>query len=217
METQDFNAKLKYRTTEEGGRNGYAASGYRPHIEFDNYPEYLTSGSQTFINKEKVYPGDTVDAEINIIGTEYFAKRLYIGKKFKFCEGSRIIGSGEITEVVNKELEIEFGQKEEDFNLNLFPIDIVDKIRQDHGNNFGKFLRTIQPYLLNLIELRNPRVVRSIIYLTTRNIEELKKQIEIAKTDYRDILFFAEYENRNEKNPKRVRNFNNEFGNEQIK
>jgi len=216
METQDFNAKLKYRTTEEGGRNGYAASGYRPHIEFDNYPECLTSGSQTFINKEKVYPGDTVDAKINIIGTEYFTKRLYIGKKFKFCEGSRVIGTGEITEVVNKELKIESNQDEKDFNINLFSKDIIDKIRYNHGDDFGRFLRIIQPFLLEQVELRSPRIVRSIIYVTNRNIEKLEEHIKITKTDYRDILLIAEYELIKEKDPKRVRNFNNEFGNEQL-
>lgn len=216
MGTQDFNAKLKYRSTEEGGRKGYAASGYRPHIEFDNYPEYLTSGDQTFINKEKVYPGDSVKAKINIIGTEYFAKRLYVGKKFKFCEGSRTIGIGEITEIINEELKLESGQKEKDFNINLFPVDITDKIKFNHGDNFGKFLRAIQPFLLKQVKLRDPRIVRSIIYLTNQKIEKLEKHLNITITDYRDILYLAEYEQRNEGEPKRVRNFNHEFGNEQI-
>ena len=38
----DFKATLVFKTSEEGGRNTPVFSGYRPHIEFDNYPEYLT-------------------------------------------------------------------------------------------------------------------------------------------------------------------------------
>jgi len=44
VNTSDFIAELKFQTTEKGGRKSHVQSGYRPHIEFENYPEYLTSG-----------------------------------------------------------------------------------------------------------------------------------------------------------------------------
>jgi len=216
MVKPDFIAELKYRTTEEGGRRSFAASGYRPHIEFDDYPEYLTSGSQKFLNKEKVYPGDFVSAQINILGIEYFSKRLYVGKCFKFCEGARIIGYGSIVQIINEDLEIEYNQYEEQFNVNLFPNDIIEEIVNGFGDDFGKAVRIIQPFLINNKELRTPRIVRSLVYLSNFKVDELVEQINVAKIDYRDTLFAAEYENRKSDRPIRSRNFNNEFGNEKI-
>lgn len=85
----DFIAELIFETTDNGGRKGYAKSGYRPQIEFENYPEYLTSGQQKYIGKEIVNPGETIKAEISIYSTEYFKKRLFEGMNFKFCEGKK--------------------------------------------------------------------------------------------------------------------------------
>ena len=100
----DFIAKLYYLTNEQGGRSSYASSGYRPHIQF-SYKKYNTSGQQRFLNKEVVKPGENVDAEITILATEEFKNELRSGMIFKFCEGSRVIGFGEIIEIINKELE----------------------------------------------------------------------------------------------------------------
>lgn len=99
----DFIARLHYH--KEGGRTLPVYSGYRPHIEFESIPECLTSGSQVFLDKEEVNAGDSVTAEITILSVEYMKGRLYEGKKFVFCEGSREIGTGEIIEIVNKTLE----------------------------------------------------------------------------------------------------------------
>jgi translation elongation factor EF-Tu-like GTPase len=64
METQShFIAELKYLETEKGGRKTVAKSGYRPQVQFD-FSEMSTSGSQKFIDKEFVFPGETVLAEI---------------------------------------------------------------------------------------------------------------------------------------------------------
>ena len=99
----DLIARIKYLTTAEGGRHTPAYSGYRPQVKFD-FSEMQTSGQQVFVDKEIVYPGDTVTAEIAIISTEFFAHRLFVGQTFEFREGSRIIGTGEILEIKNKEL-----------------------------------------------------------------------------------------------------------------
>jgi len=213
----DFKATLVFKTSEEGGRNTPVFSGYRPHIEFDNYPEYLTSGSQTYTNKDKVFPGDSVDAKIKILGTEYFTRRLYVGKGFKFCEGRRTIGIGKIVDVINEELKIKSNEKETDFNVNLYPDDIITKINNNNSEEFGKMLRLIQPVILENVVLRSARMLRAIIFLSEGKIEKLEDTLKIAKIDYRDLLLMAEYENRDSINPIRVRNFNNEFGKEKIK
>ncbi len=100
----DFIAFLTYRTTDEGGRNTPAASGYRPAIKFP-FIEMQTSGQQKFIDKDLVYPGETVQAEIKIISTDYFKEHLYDGLEFEFREGARVIGTGRITKILNKSLQ----------------------------------------------------------------------------------------------------------------
>jgi hypothetical protein len=99
----DFIADLKYKSTEEGGRMGYAASGYRPHIRFP-FSKNMTSGEQIFWDKEKVYPGETTRAQIRILDHVTFKNSLTNGMKFEFCEGPRVVGTGEIVEIKNEEL-----------------------------------------------------------------------------------------------------------------
>lgn len=99
----DFVAKLAYLTTEEGGRNGYAASGYRPHVKFDGRKE-MTSGEQLFVDKDKVFPGETVTAEIRILSPNFFEKYLFVGQHFEIGEGSKVVGHGEVLDVINQNL-----------------------------------------------------------------------------------------------------------------
>jgi translation elongation factor EF-Tu-like GTPase len=101
----DFIAILHYKTTEEGGRQSYALSKYRPLIEFPGLLPF-TSGEQIFLDKEIVNPGDTVKAEITILSVDSFNEKLYVGQKFRFCEEPRrTLGNGEIIEIVNKDLQ----------------------------------------------------------------------------------------------------------------
>ena len=99
----DFIATLTYRTSEQGGRNTPAKSGYRPQVKFD-FEEMQTSGQQTFIGRDLVFPGETVDAEIRIIAVEYFANKLTEGMEFEFREGARVIGTGKIKAIINERL-----------------------------------------------------------------------------------------------------------------
>ena len=100
----DFIAELKYLSTEQGGRKTPANSGYRPQVKFD-FAEMQTSGQQTFIDKETVYPGEKVDAKIKILSPDYFADCLTEGMNFEFREGSTLIGTGQIKYIVNDKLE----------------------------------------------------------------------------------------------------------------
>ena len=99
----DFIATLTYRTAEQGGRQTPAKSGYRPQVKF-NFIEMMTSGQQTFIDRNLVFPGDTVEAEIKILAVDYFAGQLSEKMKFEFREGSVIIGTGQIKHILNSVL-----------------------------------------------------------------------------------------------------------------
>ena len=100
----DFIAELQYLSTEKGGRKTPANSGYRPQIKFD-FIEMQTSGKQTFIDKEIVYPGEKVDAKIKILSPNFFTNCLTEGMYFEFNEGAKIIGTGKIKFIVNEKLE----------------------------------------------------------------------------------------------------------------
>ncbi|CAD7802993.1 Elongation factor Tu [Chryseobacterium aquaeductus] len=99
----DFIAILKYRTTDEGGRWGPAQSGYRPQVRFD-FEKITSSGRQVFINKEYVFPGEDVEAEITLLSPQFFENKLFKGLKFEFIEGAKIIGIGEILKIKNETL-----------------------------------------------------------------------------------------------------------------
>jgi len=99
----DFVAKVTYLTTEEGGRKGYAASGYRPHVKFDGRKE-MTSGEQLFIDKDKVFPGDSATAEIRILSPHFFENYLFVGQHFEIGEGAKVVGHGELLEIINPNL-----------------------------------------------------------------------------------------------------------------
>lgn len=100
----DFIAELQYLTTEQSGRKTPAISGYRPQVKFD-FTEMQTSGQQTFIDKETVYPGEKVEAKMKISSPNYFADCLTEGMNFEFREGPTIIGTGQIKYIVNDKLE----------------------------------------------------------------------------------------------------------------
>ena len=100
----DFIAELQYLTLEQGGRKTPANSGYRPQVKFD-FSEMQTSGQQTFIDKETVFPGEKVNAKIKILSPDYFAYCLTEGMNFEFREGAKVIGTGQIKYIVNDKLE----------------------------------------------------------------------------------------------------------------
>ena len=102
----DFIALLKYKSVEDGGRKNFALSGYRPAIKFP-FSEMQTSGIQNFIDKEKVFPGETVKAEIKILSDEYFKHKLCENLEFDFREGPNIIGTGKILSILNAKLKSE--------------------------------------------------------------------------------------------------------------
>jgi hypothetical protein len=99
----DFIAALTYITTEHGGRKTPAKTGYRPQLKFD-FDEMQTSGQQTFIDRELVFPGDTVEAEIKILSVDHFANKLTEKMEFEFREGATVIGTGIIKHIINDKL-----------------------------------------------------------------------------------------------------------------
>lgn len=99
----DFIATIKYKATEENGRKTAAASGYRPQVKFD-FDERSTSGLQRFIDRDLVFPGDTIDAEIYLLSPHFFEHKLKEGMEFEIAEALQITGTGKIKHIINKSL-----------------------------------------------------------------------------------------------------------------
>ena len=76
---------------------------YRPQVKF-RFSEMQTSGQQKFLNNDIVYPGESIIAEISLITSDFLKEMLKVGSDFDFREGSRIIGTGRILEILNQEL-----------------------------------------------------------------------------------------------------------------
>lgn len=99
----DFVAKIVYKTSAEGGRKGPARSGYHPQIKFE-FSDMNTSTVQLFRDREWVHPGDSVLADMHMVGRDYFAGKLEVGMRFEVREGARVTAIGEIVEIRNESL-----------------------------------------------------------------------------------------------------------------
>ncbi|MEO9502468.1 hypothetical protein [Nonlabens ulvanivorans] len=108
----DFEALLTYKPIDQGGRTTKAITGYRPHIEFDHIPGFLTSGAQRFLDQEEVDAGEIVKAEIAIATYYGIVGNLNLDDTFTFSEGKNVIGTGRITNIFNKNLLNVYSQKQ---------------------------------------------------------------------------------------------------------
>lgn len=69
-------------------------------------------------------------------------------------------------------------------------IDIKNKLIKDFGNDGNKAIQILEEF-----EAKNnlsARVSRCIVFLAQGNVEELKKSIKQAETDWRDVINYAE-------------------------
>lgn len=103
--------------------------------------------------------------------------------------------------------------------------DIVDKIQSEFGDNADEVVRYINKELLldeclNRSEIfigNRDRIIRCIIYMANKNMNDLVKYVFAAKEDPRDVIFWAEYEILVEKQEaKRIRDFNKPFCNHKL-
>lgn len=89
--------------------------------------------------------------------------------------------------------------------------DIINRINSDFGDKASEATKFIEQAILDCDYLNHARIIRCIIYLADKNIDDLNKYIKAAKEDPRDVMFWAEYVNHNEKHPVHVRDFNKPF------
>jgi hypothetical protein len=97
-----------------------------------------------------------------------------------------------------------------EINFYDLPKDIVDRVSFEYekGN-----LEEVFILLTNLNEdMKNCRhntfrILRCVIFLSSRSVEHIKYYCEMARSDFRDVMYWAEYD----KFDNRLRDFNMEF------
>ncbi|MFT3765668.1 MAG: hypothetical protein QM820_09150 [Minicystis sp.] len=95
----DIEAKVTLLGPERGGRTSSVRSGYRPQHRVR--PDYLTSGTHEYIDREALPPGETARARIKFITPEAYPGCIAVGDVLEISEGSRLVGWAEVTRIVN--------------------------------------------------------------------------------------------------------------------
>lgn len=95
----DVEAEITLFSTESGGRQGPAFSGYRPGHKVRD--DYITSGEHRYIDRDELAPGETTLGTITFLSPEAYAHCLWIGREIDIQEGSRVLGRARITKIYN--------------------------------------------------------------------------------------------------------------------
>lgn len=93
-----FKATITYLSSEDGGIAMPVSSGYRTSIKFP-YQTTEILASQTFLDEDLVFPGDTVSADILLINAGDIIEKIYAGIDFDLVLNSATIGNGVVTEI----------------------------------------------------------------------------------------------------------------------
>jgi hypothetical protein len=93
-------------------------------------------------------------------------------------------------------------------------IDIRERINIDFGDKASDVIRIFNEAISKADYLNKDRIIRCIIYLSDKDLNKLKKNIETATYDPRDVMLWAEYKNHGQgemDEVKRIRDFNKPF------
>lgn len=88
-------AKVKMKTTAEGGRINGFVSGYRPNHVFE-YNAYSYIGDIIFEGQETVEPGEEKEVIVRFWIEQRIEEFLDRGRKWWIQEGSRVVGEAEV-------------------------------------------------------------------------------------------------------------------------
>jgi translation elongation factor EF-Tu-like GTPase len=95
----DVEAEITLFSTEAGGRQTPAGSGYRPGHKVRD--DYITTGAHQYVGRDELAPGETALGTITFITPEVYPHCLWVGREIDIQEGSRVIGRARITKIYN--------------------------------------------------------------------------------------------------------------------
>jgi translation elongation factor EF-Tu-like GTPase len=93
----DIEAEISFLKTDEGGRKGYVGSGYRPQFFYRGEDH---DAIQEFVDKERVYPGETVTVRLSLLHPELLCDHIRVDDLFEIREGLKTVGLGKITRIL---------------------------------------------------------------------------------------------------------------------
>lgn len=100
----EIRARVRFLSTNEGGRKNPVKSGYRPPIDFglrdSSGNKLFNDCTLTFEGRDIVYPGDEAVARIKPFHPEYLQDILREGLRFDLTEGKWVVGHGTIISLI---------------------------------------------------------------------------------------------------------------------
>ena len=98
--SRDVEALITFLTPEESGRNTPCRTGYSVQFFLDQQD---WEADFAFPDREEVYPGEIVTAQIGFLRPEIHVKlgNIKVGKEFLLREGSRVVARGRITRILD--------------------------------------------------------------------------------------------------------------------
>jgi hypothetical protein len=90
------------------------------------------------------------------------------------------------------------------------PADVAARVSVEFGAQAAEAQRLLENIRGRLPE--RERSLRCVVYLADGDVRLLPLLIEQAVSDYRDVIFWAEYTHLESPHPKRVRDFGKPFG-----
>lgn len=88
---------VEFLTTEAGGRNKLAFSGYRPQFY---YAGHDWDANQEYPDVKQVNPGDTVRTIFTFLSPSEHWGKVEVGIPFLIREGTRTVAYGKVTEIL---------------------------------------------------------------------------------------------------------------------
>lgn len=92
------------------------------------------------------------------------------------------------------------------------PVDIRKRLEADFGPGGANGWATELERAAREIDGVDLRVLRCAIFLAAGDVEKLRHNLEVAEQDWRDLIYWAEYDANGQ-----VRDFHQPFGQEELK
>ncbi len=179
----DFKAELRLTSAFAKTR---PASPLAMAITFREYPEVLTRAELTVA-------GAKGTVEVRMLAQHFFAGRLRPEMIFDGEVGGETVARGIVSSVENEALALGEDIHPDSVNLHRYPTDILARIDADFGQQAPIAFRELQEVIGETPSVRQPRIIRGILWVANGDMGKLDEAIELAVRDYRNLLTAAEY------------------------
>jgi hypothetical protein len=115
-------ARLRFRASEDEGRTGPVASGYRPNCWFgmlrhgervyNDCVLHFRPGGDAYRGPDDllwVPPGGQCVADVSPLYASYVRPLVHVGSTFTVCEGHRVVADAEVREIFDPGPELDLG------------------------------------------------------------------------------------------------------------